>query len=125
SGIWIGLEINLLSIISSLKSPHRLYPPELAIKYFITQRLASVVVLFSILILNNLNEFIFRNLNQKLSPIVILTYNLNTINFFVFISAIVRGILGLNQIRLRKISVYSSINHIARILNRILFIKKK
>nr|QXT45533.1 NADH dehydrogenase subunit 2 [Leptinotarsa decemlineata] len=167
-GMWIGLEINLLSIIPLLKSPQSLYPSESAMKYFITQSLASMVFLFSILMLNNLNEFIFSNLNfflnlalnsalllkvgmapfhswfpevmeglnwsmaftlltwQKLSPMVILMYSLNTINFLVFIiisSAMVSGILGLNQISLRKILAYSSINHMAWMLASILYMK--
>nr|APX40824.1 NADH dehydrogenase subunit 2 [Phaedon tumidulus] len=51
--MWIGLEINLLSIIPLLKSPKSLYPTEAILKYFITQALASTILMFSII--TNLN----------------------------------------------------------------------
>nr|APX39652.1 NADH dehydrogenase subunit 2 [Oreina alpestris] len=165
--MWIGLEINLLSIIPLLKSPGSLYPSEASMKYFITQSLASTILLFSVLMMSNLNEFLPQNsslfliilLNstlltkvgmapfhwwfpevieglswnsslllltwQKLGPMIILTYNL-TVNFFVFIiifSSVVSGIWGVNQISLRKILAYSSINHMAWMIASILFLK--
>nr|ALO76782.1 NADH deshydrogenase subunit 2 [Chrysomelidae sp. SPH01] len=166
--MWIGLEINLLSIIPLLKAPSSLYPSEASMKYFITQSLASTILLFSILIMSNVNEFLPQNspffltlimnsalllkigmapfhswfpeviegLNwntslilltwQKLGPMIILTYNFVTINFFAFIiiaSTLVSGILGLNQVSLRKIMAYSSINHMAWMLASIMFMK--
>nr|YP_009712005.1 NADH dehydrogenase subunit 2 [Gastrophysa polygoni]QGA74015.1 NADH dehydrogenase subunit 2 [Gastrophysa polygoni] len=56
--MWIGLEINLLSIIPLLKSPKSLYPTEAMMKYFITQVLASTILMFSIIMSMNL-EAIF------------------------------------------------------------------
>nr|ALO76893.1 NADH deshydrogenase subunit 2 [Propalticus sp. PRO01] len=47
--MWLGLEINLLSIIPLLSSYKNLYPAESAIKYFITQALASTIMIFSIM----------------------------------------------------------------------------
>nr|APX39574.1 NADH dehydrogenase subunit 2 [Chrysolina haemoptera] len=165
--MWIGLEINLLSIIPLLKSPMNMYPSEASMKYFITQALASTILLFSVLMMSNLNEFMPQNLLmsltlilnsalfmkigmapfhwwlpevieglnwnmalllltwQKLGPMILLTYNL-TVNFFVFViifSSMVSGIWGMNQISLRKILAYSSINHMAWMLASILFLK--
>nr|APX39212.1 NADH dehydrogenase subunit 2 [Chrysolina herbacea] len=165
--MWIGLEINLLSIIPLLKSPGSCYPSEASMKYFIAQSLASTILLFSILMIKNMNEFMPLNsplflimaLNsslftkigmapfhwwlpevieglswnttlllltlQKLGPMIILTYNLTT-NFFVLViivSSMVSGIWGVNQISLRKIMAYSSINHMAWMLASILFLK--
>lgn len=60
---------------------------------------------------------------QKLAPIVLVLYNSHIITFFstIIIFSAIRGrILGLNQVRMRKIIAYSSINHIGWILARIL-----
>nr|APX39666.1 NADH dehydrogenase subunit 2 [Gonioctena olivacea] len=164
--MWIGLEINLLSIIPLLKSPSSLYPSEASMKYFITQSLASTVLLFSVIMMSNLNEFMSQNssfflsmmlnsallmkigaapfhnwfpevmegLNwnnslilltwQKIAPMILLTYNFQMTNFFVFViisSSIVSGILGMNQISLRKILAYSSINHMAWMIASMMF----
>nr|AXS66031.1 NADH dehydrogenase subunit 2 [Languriidae sp. KM-2017] len=155
--MWIGLEINLLSIIPLMSSVKSIYPSESALKYFITQALASVIFLFSIILSLNLFEFIPLNSNpalmmilnsalltkmgaapfhfwfpeimeglnwinclimltwQKIAPMILLLMNLK---LFFFLSMIIifcstiSGIQGLNQISLRKILTYSSINHI-------------
>nr|ARH55044.1 NADH dehydrogenase subunit 2 [Hypera striata] len=52
---WIGLEINLLSIMPLLKSSKNKYPAESAIKYFMVQTLGSSFFLFSVMILVLLN----------------------------------------------------------------------
>nr|APX40473.1 NADH dehydrogenase subunit 2 [Chaetocnema pelagica] len=56
--MWIGLEINLLSVIPLFKSNSNYFPAEASIKYFITQSLASTIILFSIIITMNMNEFL-------------------------------------------------------------------
>lgn len=126
--------------------------------------MASRILMFSIIILININEFIPQNSNyllliilnsailikigaapfhiwfpevieglnwnnciilltwQKLAPIILIIYNNNIIVFIsiiIIFSTITGRILGLNQIRLRKILAYSSINHIGWILSRI------
>lgn len=56
---------------------------------------------------------------QKIAPIILLIYNFtlnNFISIIVIIRILVRGIIGLNQISLRKILTFSSINHIGWIL---------
>nr|YP_009236639.1 NADH dehydrogenase subunit 2 [Acraea egina]AMJ17108.1 NADH dehydrogenase subunit 2 [Acraea egina] len=55
-GCWIGLEINLLSFIPLLSSPSNLLNSEASLKYFLTQSIASINFLFSILL-----NFIFFN----------------------------------------------------------------
>nr|QLA74157.1 NADH dehydrogenase subunit 2 [Leptomias sp. DX-2020] len=47
---WIGLEINLLSIIPLLKNTKNKYPAEAALKYFIAQAMASSILLFTTII---------------------------------------------------------------------------
>nr|YP_004021878.1 NADH dehydrogenase subunit 2 [Exorista sorbillans]ADO85309.1 NADH dehydrogenase subunit 2 [Exorista sorbillans] len=56
-GAWMGLEINLLSFIP-LMSDNKLMSSESSLKYFLTQALASSVLLFSIILflLNNSNK---------------------------------------------------------------------
>nr|YP_009731707.1 NADH dehydrogenase subunit 2 [Carpophilus dimidiatus]QHR79655.1 NADH dehydrogenase subunit 2 [Carpophilus dimidiatus] len=55
--MWMGLEINLLSIIPLMKSNKNLFPSEASIKYFITQTMASTIILLSIIINLNMEEF--------------------------------------------------------------------
>ena len=57
-GAWIGLEINLLSFIPLIRDNNNLISTEASLKYFLTQALASTVLLFSVILLilkNNLN----------------------------------------------------------------------
>nr|YP_010262610.1 NADH dehydrogenase subunit 2 [Troides aeacus formosanus]UIX25140.1 NADH dehydrogenase subunit 2 [Troides aeacus formosanus] len=48
-GCWIGLEINLLSFIPLITNPKNLMSSEAALKYFLTQSIASINFLFSII----------------------------------------------------------------------------
>nr|YP_010876291.1 NADH dehydrogenase subunit 2 [Bruchus pisorum]WHE17342.1 NADH dehydrogenase subunit 2 [Bruchus pisorum] len=166
--MWMGLEINLLSILPLMTNPKNLYPSEAAMKYFITQALASLILLFTIIMSMNFKGFIPQNssnmlmlilnsslflkmgaapfhawfpevmegLNwincfimlswQKIAPMVILMYNLNMtlfLSWIIVISSIIGGIMGLNQISLRKILAYSSINHIAWMLSSMINLK--
>nr|APX39593.1 NADH dehydrogenase subunit 2 [Longitarsus parvulus] len=165
--MWIGLEINLLSIIPLFKSHNNNFPIEATIKYFITQALASTIILFSIIISMNLTEFlnnynywlmmilnsalltklgaapfhfwfpeVMEGLNwlnslllltwQKLAPMILLMYNLNMtffLSMIIIFSSIISGIFGINQVSLRKILSYSSINHIAWMLASMLCTK--
>nr|APX40850.1 NADH dehydrogenase subunit 2 [Longitarsus curtus] len=165
--MWIGLEINLLSIIPLFKSNSNYYPTEATLKYFITQTLASTIILFTIIIsmnlsesLNNFNYWLMMILNsalltklgaapfhywfpevmeglnwfnnlllltwQKLAPMILLMYNLNMtffISMIIILSSIISGIYGINQMSLRKILSYSSINHIAWMLASMLNLK--
>nr|YP_009740901.1 NADH dehydrogenase subunit 2 [Euthystira luteifemora]QID03915.1 NADH dehydrogenase subunit 2 [Euthystira luteifemora] len=50
-GVWMGLEINLLSFIPMLTSNMNMMMNESAIKYFIVQAMASTMLLFSILLI--------------------------------------------------------------------------
>nr|YP_010397370.1 NADH dehydrogenase subunit 2 [Trichius succinctus]UQJ77490.1 NADH dehydrogenase subunit 2 [Trichius succinctus] len=51
-GMWMGLEINLLSIIPLMASTKNMMASEAALKYFITQALASTILLFSIIMIS-------------------------------------------------------------------------
>nr|YP_009050541.1 NADH dehydrogenase subunit 2 [Dysmicohermes ingens]AIG24330.1 NADH dehydrogenase subunit 2 [Dysmicohermes ingens] len=49
-GAWMGLEINLLAFIPLLINPNNLLSNEAALKYFLTQALASSILLFAVII---------------------------------------------------------------------------
>nr|QPK42079.1 NADH dehydrogenase subunit 2 [Loxilobus prominenoculus] len=59
---------------------------------------------------------------QKFAPMIILSYikiNLNLINLCILMSAFIGAIMGLNQISLRSILAYSSINHLGWMISAI------
>nr|YP_008082673.1 NADH dehydrogenase subunit 2 [Danaus plexippus]AGL76298.1 NADH dehydrogenase subunit 2 [Danaus plexippus] len=61
-GCWIGLEINLLSFIPLISSPNNLLNSEASLKYFLTQSIASINFLFSILLKLLFLNFFFHEL---------------------------------------------------------------
>nr|ATN23504.1 NADH dehydrogenase subunit 2 [Monolepta sp. EMHAU-15070824] len=74
--MWIGLEVNLMSMIPLMKSHFNKFPAEATLKYFITQAMASTMVLFSLIIMLNSSEFI--NLQLESSYTLILNSALLT-----------------------------------------------
>nr|ARH55064.1 NADH dehydrogenase subunit 2 [Lordithon exoletus] len=163
-GMWMGLEINLLSIIPLMNSSDNLMSSEATLKYFITQALASTILLFSIIFISFKSPFIWNNILlilmvncslltkmgaapfhfwfpevmeglswlscmilltwQKIAPMILIIYNINYPKFFsiiILFGMIVSGIIGLNQISLRKILAYSSINHISWMLSALFY----
>nr|YP_010385133.1 NADH dehydrogenase subunit 2 [Sphaeridium lunatum]UPL65143.1 NADH dehydrogenase subunit 2 [Sphaeridium lunatum] len=161
-GMWIGLEINLLSFIPLINSTKNKMFTEASIKYFVIQALASTVVLMSIIVMPSLitilgNEFTTMAMNsalfmkmgaapfhfwfpeiieglswlnalilltwQKIAPMVILSYNLSlTLTTVVVISCMmISGFMGMNQVSLRKIMAYSSINHLGWMISSMMF----
>nr|QZZ18202.1 NADH dehydrogenase subunit 2 [Burara oedipodea] len=161
-GCWIGLEINLLSFIPLISNSNNLMSSEAALKYFLTQAIASINFLFTILLkliflknfeINNLFSiminssmlmkmgsvpfhFWFPNiieglswLNcfilmswQKITPMILLSYymNKNFLFFVMMINTIVGSIGGINQVSLRKLMSFSSINNLGWMLASIL-----
>lgn len=163
-GIWMGLEINLLSITPLLRRIKNQIESEATIKYFITQAIASAILIMAIIaniqketILPIINSTIIniailtkigaapfhfwfpevieglRWINgliiltwQKIAPIIILIYSykiIALISIAIVSSILIRGVIGINQTRLRKIIAYSSINHIGWIIRSIIIIQ--
>nr|AXS66081.1 NADH dehydrogenase subunit 2 [Elateroidea sp. 9 KM-2017] len=160
-GMWMGLEINLLSIIPLMKSKS-MSSSESSIKYFITQAIASTVILISILLMMSnlintatlmielspqmtLNSALLTKMGaapfhfwfpeiieglswmncmlmftwQKIAPMIILMYGGPSINLIfssILASMIISGVMSMNQVSLRKILTYSSINHMGWML---------
>nr|QXG19152.1 NADH dehydrogenase subunit 2 [Drosophila burlai] len=68
-GAWMGLEINLLSFIPLLSDNNNSMSTEASLKYFLTQALASTVLLFSSILLmlkNNMNTEINENFTSMI-----------------------------------------------------------
>nr|QWX90398.1 NADH deshydrogenase subunit 2 [Bradysia impatiens] len=168
-GLWMGLEINLLSLIPILTSNNNLSNSEAALNYFLVQAFASITLLFSMImfiILNNLmfmtlflnfympNKIILlslmmklgappfhfwfpnvmENINwnnnfllmtwQKIGPMMIMNYFIKfdlLMISFILLAAFIGSIGGLNQISLRKIMAFSSINHLGWMFSAILY----
>nr|YP_011002918.1 NADH dehydrogenase subunit 2 [Leucoptera coffeella]WPR14284.1 NADH dehydrogenase subunit 2 [Leucoptera coffeella] len=156
-GCWIGLEINLLSFIPLISNSKNLLSSEASLKYFLTQSIASINLLFLIIMmsffkqLENYNimmllmnlpllmkmgsapfHFWFPNLIeglswmnayiimtwQKITPLILISYNYNfyLISFIAILNAFVGAIGGFNQMSLRKILTFSSINNLSWML---------
>nr|WMQ76585.1 NADH dehydrogenase subunit 2 [Hydora sp.] len=76
-GMWLGLEINLLSIIPLLTSHKNLLSTESSLKYFVTQAMASTILLFSvIMMMTSMNSI--NNLEFSQFPMMILNSALLT-----------------------------------------------
>nr|YP_009441903.1 NADH dehydrogenase subunit 2 [Trypodendron domesticum]AOY40111.1 NADH dehydrogenase subunit 2 [Trypodendron domesticum] len=65
---WIGLEVNLLSFLPLMKKSN-IYSSEAAIKYFLTQTMASMILILSLIIFTNKKNF-SENLNLVTSLIL-------------------------------------------------------
>nr|QGN05584.1 NADH dehydrogenase subunit 2 [Lucanus maculifemoratus taiwanus] len=166
-GMWLGLEINLLSFMPLIYSNNNVLSSESALKYFITQAMASSLLLFSLILFSmnspyfiELESFLNMILNsslllkmgaaplhfwfpevmeglswfngfmlltwQKIAPMALLLYSSKTtiLILVVIISCmIISGIMGQNQLSLRKIMAYSSINHIGWMLAAMMFLE--
>nr|APX40421.1 NADH dehydrogenase subunit 2 [Cassida viridis] len=156
--MWVGVEINLLSIIPIITKKNNLYSSESSMKYFLAQSLASSILIFSILMMEknifvNTTFFIqfallmklgmapfhwwlpevMEGLNwmncliiltwQKIAPMIMLMMMLKNsliMNLTIVLSSLISGIQGLNQISMKKIMAYSSINHMAWMLMSIM-----
>nr|QUB07046.1 NADH dehydrogenase subunit 2 [Aspidomorpha difformis] len=155
--MWMGMEINLLSMIPIMLYKKNVYTSESSMKYFLIQSLASTLLIFSMImmeknfilssmktnpyyliieisllmklgmapfhswlpeVLEGLNWFSYFWMItwQKLAPMIVLMMilKMNTImTLSIIMTSLISGILGLNQISLRKILAYSSMNHLS------------
>nr|QNV11822.1 NADH dehydrogenase subunit 2 [Sinodendron cylindricum] len=74
-GMWMGLEINLLSFIPLISNSKNMMASEAALKYFITQAIASMILLFSVIMLST---SIMYNIEMNLYLSMILSSSLLT-----------------------------------------------
>nr|AYR05124.1 NADH dehydrogenase subunit 2 [Coleoptera sp. ACP-2013] len=163
--MWMGLEINLLSVIPLFSESKNIFSSESAMKYFITQALASLILLTAVILMLMIEEFINPLLNfsfsmmlntalltklgaapmhfwfpevieglnwfnsmilltwQKIAPMMLIMAMKINFKFLVFVMIsclVISTISGFNQISLRKIMAFSSINHIAWMLSTLM-----
>nr|ADW41299.1 NADH dehydrogenase subunit 2 [Drosophila borealis] len=71
-GAWMGLEINLLSFIPLMSDNNNFKSTEASLKYFLTQALASTVLLFSVILLM-LNNSMTIEINNSFTSMMILS----------------------------------------------------
>nr|UPX88655.1 NADH dehydrogenase subunit 2 [Hydraena nigrita] len=64
-GMWMGLEINLISFMPLLSTSKNLMNNESTLKYFITQAIASTIMLFAFIYMSSLNSMI-NNFNMMM-----------------------------------------------------------
>nr|YP_010987663.1 NADH dehydrogenase subunit 2 [Platystethus dilutipennis]WON66095.1 NADH dehydrogenase subunit 2 [Platystethus dilutipennis] len=160
--MWLGLEINMLSIIPLMTSTKNMYSTESSLKYFIVQAMASSLLLLTIILMSmklmNINFMMMMNsalliklgaapfhfwfpevmegqmwsmcfillTAQKISPLMLINYNMNLSYFMIIIiimNMLISAFMGLNQISMRKILTFSSINHIGWMIASIMFMK--
>nr|YP_010228522.1 NADH dehydrogenase subunit 2 [Callerebia polyphemus]QZP40880.1 NADH dehydrogenase subunit 2 [Callerebia polyphemus] len=95
-GCWIGLEINLLSFIPLIINPNNLLNSEASLKYFLTQSIASINFLFTII----LNLFLMKNFftNNIISILVnsSLLMKMGSTPFHMWFPNIMEGLSWLN-----------------------------
>nr|YP_010838215.1 NADH dehydrogenase subunit 2 [Sternocampsus coriaceus]WGF20842.1 NADH dehydrogenase subunit 2 [Sternocampsus coriaceus] len=168
-GMWLGLEINLLSIIPLMQSIKNKLSAEASVKYFTVQAIASTIILMSVILMTikinlptntNFKSTILMSMNsalltkmgmapfhfwfpevmegldwmnclliltwQKIAPMILLMYNMLFINFtsiIILIAMIISGVMAMNQISLRKILAYSSINHMGWMISTMMIME--
>nr|ATV91642.1 NADH dehydrogenase subunit 2 [Stegana jiajinshanensis] len=72
-GAWMGLEINLLSFIPLMSDNNNLMSTEASLKYFLTQAMASTVLLFAIILVTMNNNMNFENNTSSYITMIILS----------------------------------------------------
>nr|AXU98811.1 NADH dehydrogenase subunit 2 [Aporia crataegi]QWT29595.1 NADH dehydrogenase subunit 2 [Aporia crataegi] len=95
-GCWIGLEINLLSFIPLISSPKNLLSTEASLKYFLTQSIASINFLFSILLMMILFKNFFINNYISIMINSSLLMKMGSAPFFFWFPNIMEGLNWMN-----------------------------
>nr|WGL40318.1 NADH dehydrogenase subunit 2 [Tomicus brevipilosus] len=85
---WMGLELNLMSILPLMKDIQYKNSSESAIKYFIVQAIASTLMLFSIIMMTNSENFSFsyyllNKLNMIMAATILLKMGAAPFHFWI------------------------------------------
>nr|YP_004891565.1 NADH dehydrogenase subunit 2 [Phalera flavescens]AEB71589.1 NADH dehydrogenase subunit 2 [Phalera flavescens] len=96
-GCWIGLEINLLSFIPIISNSFNLFASEASLKYFLTQSIASINFLFSIL----MNMILMKNFEMNLIISIMMNSSLlmkmGSVPFHFWFPIIIEGLSWFNS----------------------------
>nr|YP_002265601.1 NADH dehydrogenase subunit 2 [Trachypachus holmbergi]ACF35134.1 NADH dehydrogenase subunit 2 [Trachypachus holmbergi] len=128
-GTWMGLEINLLSFIPLLSNKNNPYSTESSIKYFLIQALASMIFLFSIIMIMmmdnlisdmiNINSFMMMMINSSL------LLKIGAAPFHFWFPEIIEGMNWINSLILmtwQKIAPMMLLSYTLKSSNYIIFI---
>nr|YP_010287611.1 NADH dehydrogenase subunit 2 [Orybina regalis]UKT61942.1 NADH dehydrogenase subunit 2 [Orybina regalis] len=96
-GCWIGLEINLLSFIPLISNSFNLMSTEASLKYFLTQSIASINFLFSILLKMILMKNFFSDNFISIMINSSLLMKMGSVPFHFWFPNIVEGLSWLNN----------------------------
>nr|YP_009349766.1 NADH dehydrogenase subunit 2 [Pseudokuzicus pieli]AQM39811.1 NADH dehydrogenase subunit 2 [Pseudokuzicus pieli] len=70
-GVWMGLEINLLSFIPLMSNSKNILSTEASLKYFMIQAIASSLLLFSLIIMFLMSNMLIMTLNHEVFSLMI------------------------------------------------------
>nr|YP_009169958.1 NADH dehydrogenase subunit 2 [Polypedilum vanderplanki]ALD88418.1 NADH dehydrogenase subunit 2 [Polypedilum vanderplanki] len=98
--VWMGLEINLLSFIPLMMKTNNLYSSESSLKYFLTQALASSILLFIIIYLSLLNLNLLIKFNSTINMIFmsILMLKIGMTPFHFWFPIVMEGLNWINNL---------------------------
>nr|ARH53727.1 NADH dehydrogenase subunit 2 [Blethisa multipunctata] len=128
-GTWMGLEINLLSLIPILNKNNDPYSTESSIKYFLVQALASTIFLFSILMIMMTNNLISDMIN--INSLMLMSINsalllkMGAAPFHFWFPEIIEGMNWINSLILmtwQKIAPMMLLSYTLKLSNYIIFI---
>nr|YP_009995493.1 NADH dehydrogenase subunit 2 [Ochthebius uniformis]QNP09948.1 NADH dehydrogenase subunit 2 [Ochthebius uniformis] len=112
-GMWMGLEINLLSIIPLISNSKNMINNEASLKYFITQALASTILLFSVIMMSSNNFEMWENKFDMILNSSLLT-KMGAAPFHFWFPEVMEGINWMNCLLLltwQKIAPFILIMH--------------
>nr|ATV91648.1 NADH dehydrogenase subunit 2 [Stegana sp. 2 JL-2017] len=116
-GAWMGLEINLLSFIPLMSDNNNLMSTEASLKYFLTQAMASTVLLFAVILIMMNNNMNFENNMFYITMIILSSLLLKSgaAPFHFWFPNIMEGLSWMNCLLLmtwQKIAPLMLISHI-------------
>nr|UXF58353.1 NADH dehydrogenase subunit 2 [Hybomitra sp.]UYG48441.1 NADH dehydrogenase subunit 2 [Hybomitra sp.] len=123
---WMGLEINLLSFIPLMIDTNNLMSTEASLKYFLTQALASSVLLFAVIMSMLKFNFISQlNFNYNYSDLIILSSLMlksGAAPFHFWFPGVMEGLSWINNLILMTWQKIAPMMLISYILNKSFFI---
>nr|QIH96319.1 NADH dehydrogenase subunit 2 [Amara aulica] len=127
-GTWMGLEINLLSFIPLLKNKNP-YSTESSIKYFLVQTFASMIFLFSIILImmisNLISNILYMNMFLTMMINSSLLLKMGAAPFHFWFPEIIEGMEWINSLVLmtwQKIAPLMLLSYTMKFSNYIIFI---
>nr|YP_004935244.1 NADH dehydrogenase subunit 2 [Arachnocampa flava]AET13069.1 NADH dehydrogenase subunit 2 [Arachnocampa flava] len=98
--IWMGLEINLLSFIPLMIKSNNLMSSEAALKYFLIQTFASIILLFSVILYIFINNIMFNLFKNEILMMIWLSllFKMGSAPFHFWFPNVMEGISWFNAL---------------------------